>query len=484
MEDKLGLNIVLFVCANCLGFCFRVGRKIMIWMVFLLITVCMDSDNLKVVGGLEVALQNGVYKQPVVSGQDRVVLDDVNGTAEEFTETLRLNGDSESISKLDDSGTTGEEVTEGSNANVGSNGSTVSEGSEVKVDTSKQPKPHKGQSKNKNEKPLSTKNVSSTEVKKGKDGKGAEATPTVSNGLGGLNSHSKQPVKNRSFNDRQVHVSKQSRKPDATSSEGLVEKAKPKTLKKVTPENADKDAQSSSSTPGDAKPRKVGALPAYGFSFKCDERAEKRREFYTKLEEKIHAKEMEKTNMQAKSKEHQEAEIKILRKSLNFKATPMPTFYQEPPPPKVELKKIPTTRAKSPKLGRKKTSASGDLEGNDTPTFRPVRLSLDEKVTSSISTKGISPVHTKKPQRKSLPKLPSEKISLSDSKSEDSSISPEEPKVEHTTTPSASLTHEQESTPAVDPGKIQPQTGDEGSSPVVGEQAQPTSVQEGIAMEN
>ncbi|XP_010505111.1 PREDICTED: protein WVD2-like 4 [Camelina sativa] len=159
----------------------------------------------------------------------------------------------------------------------------------------------------------------------------------------------------------------------------------------------DDDTRSTTTSTSTPRGRRSSVGSASGFSFRLEERAEKRKEFYMKLEEKIQAKEVEKTNLQAKSQESQEEEIKRLRKSLTFKAGPMPSFYKEPPP-KVELKKIPTTRPKSPKLGRRKSSSDA------TGVVAAPRVTKP-KDSSSSST-------LKKPITKSQPKLVTQEKSV------------------------------------------------------------------------
>ncbi|XP_062187118.1 protein WVD2-like 2 [Phragmites australis] len=106
-----------------------------------------------------------------------------------------------------------------------------------------------------------------------------------------------------------------------------------------------------SSRAGKTKKTTVPVAP----TFVCANRAEKRGEFYTKLEEKRKALEEEKLQAEARKKEEEEEALRKLRKNLVVRAKPMPSFYQDGPPPKVELKKVPPTRAKSPKLTRRKS---------------------------------------------------------------------------------------------------------------------------------
>ncbi|KAK1439422.1 hypothetical protein QVD17_05240 [Tagetes erecta] len=95
----------------------------------------------------------------------------------------------------------------------------------------------------------------------------------------------------------------------------------------------------------------VGVAP----SFRSAQRAAQRKEFYTKLEQKHQALKAEKMEYEARTKEEQEEAIKQLRKSMVIKANPVPSFYRQGPPPKVELKKLPVTRAKSPNITRRKS---------------------------------------------------------------------------------------------------------------------------------
>ncbi|RXH72420.1 hypothetical protein DVH24_012104 [Malus domestica] len=437
----------------------------------------MDSDNLAATYGLEVAHQNGVH------GQAGVVSDDMNGTFSEntMTDTAASNGKIENVDKLDDGVTNSSSIGKAKEANVNpeSNGLTVAltiaKEDEVKGSTHpKLAKVHKGPGKSKNEKAPGAKSISPISMKKSKDGNGAEAKASVSNGSAAPNSRPKQPNKSRSFNGRQ----QQPEKPDAELSESSVEKAKLKPLKKGSQNQAEGESQSSFCL--EVLQKEINILGL----------------FYTKLEEKIHAKEMEKNNLQAKSKvETLEAEIRMLRKKLTFKATPMPSFYQEPPPPKVELKKIPTTRAKSPKLGRRKSLPPAVSEAKGNTNGQSSRLSLDQKVPQNTS-KGPSPVHPKKPQRKSLPGLPSEKTTLPNAVNERKmtlkAVNEEKTNLiaamnENATMPTAESetgSHTQDQEAAVPKAKVSEEQSHTDDEIADEEQHQPTYMQEPIASEH
>ncbi|GAB4839357.1 hypothetical protein Ancab_028883 [Ancistrocladus abbreviatus] len=292
----------------------------------------MDGDHIIAAPEAEEGDQNGVHSEHLSQGEGVDALKVVSGILNSAAEGLDPNVSLETLDGKNNSGimeASTSDVVGNSNRHDTGYGLTASEEVESKeLMQSKNCKPQTGQFKSKGEKPSSSKNAAAALIKKTNLGKDLPA---------------------KSETASSTH--------NVVQSDYNTEKPKLKALRKDPPNKTEGESDSTSSPAArDAKPHRVGKLPSYSFSFRCGERAERRREFYTKLEEKIYAKEVEKSDQQAKSKvETQEAEIKMLQKSLTFKATPMPSFYQEPAPPKVELKKF----------GRKKNSSTSDADAEE-----------------------------------------------------------------------------------------------------------------------
>ncbi|XP_057482506.1 protein WVD2-like 7 isoform X2 [Actinidia eriantha] len=126
------------------------------------------------------------------------------------------------------------------------------------------------------------------------------------------------------------------------------------------------------------------------FNFKSDQRAERRKEFFMKLEEKNHAKEAEMNQIQPKKMEKTEAEIKQLRRSLNFRATPMPSFYHEGVQHDSDRNKAVSSNIKSskstPRFGTARRSPSNAKSRNDQASFNAERVNASDPHQDSVAT--------------------------------------------------------------------------------------------------
>ncbi|KAL1531523.1 protein WVD2-like 1 [Salvia divinorum] len=152
--------------------------------------------------------------------------------------------------------------------------------------------------------------------------------------------------------------------------------------------------------------------------FSCVNRLERRKEFYTKLEEKHKALEKEKLDYEARTKEEEQAAIKQLRRNMMYKANPVPSFYREGPPPKVELKKLPVTRAKSPNLSRRKSCGDavkptpedkvscGRAPRHSVGVYREGRASPLQKKASPATPKGKDQSYARQANGSNKAKIP------------------------------------------------------------------------------
>lgn len=160
----------------------------------------------------------------------------------------------------------------------------------------------------------------------------------------------------------------------------------------ASPMKLSKEDQDTLETLDKEDAEEMAALKGKALGVKSQERAEKRREFYAKLDEKMRAKEAEKQQLEAQKEEENENKMKELRKGLKFKATPLPSFYADGPP-KVEVKKIPPTKPVSPKLTTARRASLYEIKadhdgGSKSPVARNGEghgFNKDEAVRKSIN---------------------------------------------------------------------------------------------------
>ncbi|KAL2546198.1 protein WVD2-like 7 [Forsythia ovata] len=137
------------------------------------------------------------------------------------------------------------------------------------------------------------------------------------------------------------------------------------------------------------------------FNFRSGKHAERRKEYHMKLEGKTHAKETKIDQLQAKSQEKVKAEIKQLRRGLNFKATPMPSFYRRAGQGSDRSKAIqatasnsktrtPWTKSSSPGIRISERSSSSLGKG----TNQALSISKPLKSTDSPSVSGAISCHS------------------------------------------------------------------------------------------
>ncbi|XP_042978332.1 protein WVD2-like 7 isoform X1 [Carya illinoinensis] len=130
------------------------------------------------------------------------------------------------------------------------------------------------------------------------------------------------------------------------------------------------------------------------FTFRSQERAEKRKEFFRKLEEQMNTKEAEKWKQQTMPKEKAHFDIKNLRRTTEFKAKLHEDSNHGSQSPSSPLKKSPRTKSQSLKLGRNPVQSKVQ-DSSSRPPLKPSGRNVHsnqvtEKVNQSTSRSFIS----------------------------------------------------------------------------------------------